>query len=243
MSSWILLLEGRIERRREASLDKPHDARGSRMYSAASMAMWEVSAPLLERYCRGRVLDAGAGSGGWRRTIERFGDRYESLDVSARGAHEPTWVGDLCDMPQVPSGGFDTVVCHQVLEHVREPWRAAEELARVLRPGGALIVSVPHLSRYHELPHDYFRYTANGLEAIFARAGLETLELCAYGGPLSLAHHQLSVVLHGLTPEGLGLAKFALWLNAAPGKASAALDRRLLGRRLPLGIVAVFRRP
>ena len=87
--------------------------------------------------------------------IEQGARAYHSIDVGPRGDHEPTWTGDICDMAQVPDGAYDAVVCHQVLEHVREPQSAMDEMARVLKPGGRVVLSVPHLSRRHELPDDY----------------------------------------------------------------------------------------
>jgi SAM-dependent methyltransferase len=243
MRAWQTRLEERLKRRREEFLERHPGPRAERAYSAATLALWRCATPRVLAHCRGLVLDAGAGTGAWKPIIEAAGGVYESLDRAPRGAHVPTWIGDLCAMPQVPSARFDAAVCHQVLEHLCDPWAAALELARVLRPGGALVVSAPHLSRYHELPDDYFRFTARGLESLFSRAGLVTVEIAPYGGPASLAHHQASLVYHGLTPGLPGLEWAAVGLNALWGGLAVALDDLAFGRLLPLGIVAVFRKP
>ena len=54
-----------------------------------------------------------------------------------------------------------------VLEHVPRPWKIAEEIHRVLEPGGFVFAYTPFIFPYHGAPHDYFRYTNNGLRAIF----------------------------------------------------------------------------
>jgi len=52
---------------------------------------------------------------------------------------------------------------------------------------------VPHLSRLHELPHDYFRYTEYGLRELAKAGGFEVLELEPAGGLVSFLGHQLSM--------------------------------------------------
>jgi SAM-dependent methyltransferase len=67
---------------------------------------------------------------------------------------------------------FDTVVLLEVLEHVADAPAVLDEIARVLKPGGRLLLSVPFLYPLHDAPHDYRRYTAPGLEAAIGRSGL-----------------------------------------------------------------------
>ena len=57
-----------------------------------------------------------------------------------------------------------------VLEHVRDPFRCASEIARVVRPGGRLYASAPFLQPYHGFPHHYYNMTASGLENLFSDA-------------------------------------------------------------------------
>jgi SAM-dependent methyltransferase len=85
-----------------------------------------------------------------------------------------------------------------VLEHVGNPGAALVELGRVLRPGGTLVLTVPHLSRRHELPHDYYRYTQEGVTHLLGQHGFEVIESGGYGGLLSFLHHQASFFFPGL---------------------------------------------
>src|SRR5271169_2726894 len=60
--------------------------------------------------------------------------------------------------PEIPSNAFDLVVCEQVLEHVPNVDRALDTLARVVKPGGRLVIGIPvflpplHLARMHVVP-------------------------------------------------------------------------------------------
>jgi SAM-dependent methyltransferase len=233
-----------LKRQRESFLDRHPDAGDwrNRYYSAATLALWRAASDVMARECRGRTLDAGSGRGAWRRAILAYADACDSVDLEPRGDDRPTWTGDLMHMPQVPSAHYDTVVCHQVLEHLPDPGLALSELRRVLAPGGRLIISAPHLSRLHELPHDYFRYTPNGLRALLDRAGFTDAEVGTYGGPFSFLHHQSSFVFPGLLAGVPVVGAGASACNAAFSMAFSAIDRiRVLGRLLPLGVIAVAR--
>jgi SAM-dependent methyltransferase len=72
------------------------------------------------------------------------------------------FVGDARVLP-VAEGSVDVVLCTQVIEHVPEPVRVLQEIFRVLRPGGTLILSVPAIFPQHGSPGDYWRYMPQGL--------------------------------------------------------------------------------
>lgn len=215
-----------------------------RLFSATSYVLWRESQRVLAQYCDGLVLDAGAGHGVFTRSILKHASAYESIDLATRGRCRPTWIGDITDMPEVPAQRYDTVVCQQVLEHVSRPWRALAEFHRVLKPGGKVILSVPHLSRRHELPHDFFRYTQEGVTSLLNDSGFEDLDLRPYGGVLSFLHHQTSFLLPGLVTGIPLLGTAALLLNAPFSPLLAALDG-LIDRTflIPLGVMAVAKKP
>lgn len=235
-----------LKRRREAFLDAHVDAGEWRVrcFSGATYSLWRAAVPLMSATCRGIVLDAGAGRGAWRNTILEVASAYESLDMAPRGEHRPTWIGDIGAMPTVPDSRFDTVVCHQVLEHVPRPWLALGELYRVLKPGGALLISVPHLNRRHELPHDYYRYTQEGMRSLLADSGFEDVRVQHYGGILCFLHHQVSFLVPGLLTGVPLLATLAQLVNAPLSWLAAHADR-LMDRAglIPLGVLAVARKP
>lgn len=101
---------------------------------------------------------------------------------------------------------FATIFCLSVLEHCRQPFRMAENIQRLLEPGGILYVSVPFAWEIHSFPSDYWRFTPEAVRLLFS--GLEfPPERCAY-------HSQAEDVFYPLEngPPRLGRA-----LNRAGG--------------------------
>lgn len=66
-------------------------------------------------------------------------------------------------------GKYETVLCLSVLEHTLDPWVVARGCAEALKPGGTLIVSAPFCHAYHPHPEDYWRFTPDGLAALFGK--------------------------------------------------------------------------
>ena len=90
-------------------------------------------------------------------------------------AWDYTRLDAIADLTQIPfrDGAFDAAVNIVTLEHVREPRRVLAELARVLRPGGKLLLVAPLEWEEHQQPHDYFRYTRYGLTFLLDEAGMD----------------------------------------------------------------------
>jgi SAM-dependent methyltransferase len=95
--------------------------------------------------------------------------------------------GDALHLP-FPAGNFDRIICSEVLEHVHDPGRALAELARVLKPGGLVALSVPTPFSewaYWFASDDYFNtpgghvriFTPKGLARLVAAHGLDVVDL------------------------------------------------------------------
>lgn len=67
-----------------------------------------------------------------------------------------------------PDGSIGTILALSTLEHVPRFWHAFEEMHRVLRPDGALLVSCPFYFHLHAHPNDYWRFTPEALELLLA---------------------------------------------------------------------------
>jgi SAM-dependent methyltransferase len=197
-------------RRRRRELDAWLSRRGlTHTLSLAAYLTQRKVRRLVEEVPPGRVLDAGSGRGPHRRALERRGSEVLAIDVEDRSGGADL-LGDLQAMPEVASASMDGVVCTQVLEHLPRPWDAVSEIARVLQPGGWLILSAPHLSPIHEAPHDYYRYTGFALRRLLADRGLEVRSVEVAGGLIAFLAHGCSVAWLSLC-GGLPLLRRPAW--------------------------------
>ncbi len=178
-------------------------------FSPAAFSQYQVTLDLIRRYARGRLIDLGCGDMPFRGLVQDRLEAYDSLDVAPRSA-EVTYQGDIQDMRMIAAEAYDTALCIEVLEHVPDPFQAAREIWRILTPGGHAIVSVPHLSRLHDEPHDYYRFTRHGLRRVLEQAGFQVIDLRQRGGLFSFLGHQVSTVL--LTAGwGVPVVRSILW--------------------------------
>jgi SAM-dependent methyltransferase len=116
-----------------------------------------------------RTLDIGAQNGPYA----AFFPNRVALDIE-RGAGVQV-IGDAQALG-VAGESFDTILCTEVLEHLPEPQRAIDEMWRVLRPGGTLLLTTRFLFPIHDAPHDYFRFTKYGLRHLLRRFEILDLE-------------------------------------------------------------------
>lgn len=160
-------------------------------------------------YIKGETLDLGAGNAKYRHIIKPKTTKYVTFDM-VDGPNIDI-VGDILNL-SLESSSFDTVISTQVLEHVRKPWVMVSEINRVLKSGGVAIASAPFLVPYHADPHDYFRYTKEGMSALFLENGFDVLECNSYGGLFFVFYEMIHFTL----------------LNPYQGKSSKAWQVRIL---------------
>ncbi|HEY3569723.1 MAG TPA: class I SAM-dependent methyltransferase [Thermoanaerobaculia bacterium] len=121
-----------------------------------------------------RLLELGAGDGATLRAAKEMGLASHTVGIDLA---EPEGGAPGVDRfihgnfealeLDLPAGGFDAVLCADVLEHLVDPWRAVARLARYLRPGGLFLSSIPNIRNHRALRaivlQGDFRYAPAGL--------------------------------------------------------------------------------
>ena len=113
-----------------------------------------------------KVLDAGAGELQNKPLCSHL--VYTSQDIceykgngNSKGLHTGAWnteeidiVSNITNIP-VEDASFDAILCSEVFEHLPDPLLALDEFARLLKPGGKLIITTPFASFVHFAPYFY----------------------------------------------------------------------------------------
>lgn len=69
---------------------------------------------------------------------------------------------------------FGTIFCLSVLEHCSNPFKMAENIVKLLKSNGKLVVSVPFSWKIHAYPNDYWRFTPEGVKLLFSEIQFDT---------------------------------------------------------------------
>ncbi len=181
-----------------------------------------------------RLLDCGTGSGWFAELCSREGASVAAMDVALSGVQGARSrfprsagfeVGDVYNLPFAASA-FDAVLLSEVVEHLEQVDAALEEVGRVLKPGGRVLVSVPH--REHILQHLCIhcnRFTP-------ANAHLHSFDEGALGAHFAAAGLNVyRTVL--LTNKLLELVRFPTWSRRWPYRLWRLVDagfNRTVGR-------------
>ncbi len=205
---------------------------------------------------RAQILDAGCGSG--RNMIEfaRHGSvtgvelSQTSVDL-ARGREAGNVIeGSVLEMP-FEAGTFDLAASLDVIEHLEDDLAALRELRRVVKPDGALLVTVPAYqwlwSGHDEVNHHHRRYTRRSLQRVGEQAGWNQVRTTYFNSLLLPAAILLRVLdrFSRKTTE----SSLDLWIPPAPLnwllERPLALEAAMIahGGRIPAGLslLAVFR--
>ena len=132
-------------------------------------------------------------------TFRFGGSAVEKLDILHIDNTNPiaTIVADLTQPNDVPSNVFDCIICTHVLHVISELDKAVSEIYRILKPGGVLLVSVPHISMCDPGFHEIWRFTPEGLCLVLAKAfGTGNVSVRAYGNSLTAAGEIRGLVAH-----------------------------------------------
>jgi SAM-dependent methyltransferase len=139
-----------------------------------------------------KVLDVGAGECRYRALFAHCEYRTQDFSLyegTREGALKDNWqygqidyVSDVTSIP-VSDGGFDSVLCTEVLEHVPEPILAIREFNRILKIGGDLFLSAPLGSGLHQQPYHYYGgFTPHFYRKFLKDFGFEIIKVEPNGG-------------------------------------------------------------
>lgn len=205
------------------------------------------------------VLDVGTGTAETLDTLQRLGAgtvvgtdiSAQALGFAARRRPRPAVLRSLATELPFPDACADALVSLEVLEHLDDDVAALEELARVVRPGGVLVLAVPAYE-WAWSDHDVTlghrrRYTAPRLRRVAEDAGLECVKVTYFHSWLApiafvLRKTPLRLLLRGDQEEASAVGPA---LNRA-FTALTALERRVIRRAtVPFGlsVLLVARRP
>ena len=118
-------------------------------------------------------------------------------------------VGDAHHLP-FRDGSFDRVFAFNVFEHLREPARAADEVARVLKPGGTVAIHTAFLQAVHEEPAHFYNTTEYGLRRWFADFEIEKLSVTPNFSPGIMLAYLMSSVVNVLQESGVSWREQAI---------------------------------
>jgi SAM-dependent methyltransferase len=216
-----------------------------RQVAHSSRVVTDLAAPvyheMLREHASGDLLDLGCGDVPCFAMYKPHVRSVVCVDWEATPHPSPhlDLVADLSQPLSLPADSFDTILCSDVLEHLKDPdvlWREAK---RLLRPSGKFLISVPFMYWLHEQPHDYHRYTEFRLRSFCAEHGFELEELRATGGGGAVLLDVISKVVVAPRRRPLRAAASRMLLAAAHALHRPTSDTSVV---MPLAYVVVARK-
>ena len=130
----------------------------------------KIDAFLKKHATNGKTLDIGSGHGPY---ATYFPNRV-SIDLAPGPGVDI--LADAHDLSMFEDESFDCVLSTEVLEHLHTPHQAINEMHRVLKKGGKIVLTTRFIFPLHNIPDDYFRYTRYGLHHLFKNFSEITIE-------------------------------------------------------------------
>lgn len=130
----------------------------------------------LSHHIGGNILDVGCGSKPYQKLFQY--DSYIGLDIDSPDSRQRAIADYFYDGDVFPieNESFDSIILSQVLEHVFNPDIFLNEVNRVLKKNGKLLITVPFVWDEHEQPYDYARYSSFGLKYLLEKHGFVVLK-------------------------------------------------------------------
>lgn len=145
---------------------------------------WEI-VDEAQKKSHGVLLDIGCGRMPYRPLIlpkvkKYIGADHPSTAKMYHGDVKPDIYADATKIP-LKTRSIDTILSLMVFEHLPHPELAMQEMKRLLKPNGVVLLSTVQMYPIHDAPHDYFRYSRYGLSNLFHNAGFKILKIKSQG--------------------------------------------------------------
>ena len=119
---------------------------------------------------------------------------------------KPDVIADLEEQLPLPNGSYDGALLINVLEHVYRYRELLTETARILKPGGTVLIVVPYMLPYHPSPRDFHRFSSEALTRHLADTGFTDIRVTPLGSGVFAARYLfLERLLPGALQDLLGL--------------------------------------
>jgi peptidoglycan/xylan/chitin deacetylase (PgdA/CDA1 family)/glycosyltransferase involved in cell wall biosynthesis/SAM-dependent methyltransferase len=212
--------------------------------------------PIDRRYVEGFLERHRSDIGG--RVLEVRGSEYARRFGTAVTGHDvvdidptnqqATIIADLRRADSIPSNTYDCIVLTQTLQLVDDIEAAIAECARILKPGGVLLVTAPTLIRVDDeggLDGDFWRLTEASARRLFSAAfPVDAFEVTSYGNVLAATSFLYGISMEELTPGELDAVDpdYPVIVGVRAVKPIAPRRRAAVGSRDGAGVVLVYHR-
>ncbi|MBL7942513.1 MAG: class I SAM-dependent methyltransferase [Flavobacteriales bacterium] len=140
--------------------------------------------PLMKEHLHGRILDCACDTVPYYQVYKPQVSDIVCLDweVTRQGNPYVDCFHDLNTPLPFDNASFDSILMTDALAHIKRPYQLFAEFARVLKPGGKLMVTSTFINWYGEPPHEYTRCSAYAFQDMCSESGLNVVHLQPYGG-------------------------------------------------------------
>ncbi len=166
------------------------------IYHRVRSYMLRRKAKLVEQQCgkkQGRLLDVGAGTGYFATTMQQRGWQVDAIEKSADARSAGNTLFGLQMMPDEalftqPIATYDVITLWHVLEHIEPLKQSCEQLKKLLKPDGILVVALPNCSSYdakhygkewaaYNVPRHLWHFTPTTLATLASAMGFAVKEM------------------------------------------------------------------
>ena len=126
----------------------------------------------------GSLLDFGCGTKPYKSLFNKVKE-YKGIDFKIEGRKDNySQVDQFYDGKTIPfpKATFDSVLCTEVLEHVFNIDEVLQEINRVLKLNGKVLITTPFMWEEHEMPYDFARYTTPALLFLYQKNGFKVID-------------------------------------------------------------------